>query len=189
MPSILDEELSKNILTPCKLCPICFEIMTEDVMSPEPCQDIFHEFCIKEWLQVGRGAAVKCPVCSCEFSKLKSVSQVLSQEEKNETLLNPSDGIAQSTEGVEKKQQPSDYFYVQESYGNIMNITKSSDESGGEDENRVDSQKQEISNTFSYDLRQLMQEKVHADKDYSFRFKVLLHIFFHILNIQVTRQF
>ncbi len=54
-----------------------------------------------------------------------------------------------------------------------MNISISSDEADGDDDCRGDGQLQHLSTTFDDDLQQLMQEKVLADEEYSFRFKVI----------------
>lgn len=51
-----------------EVCPICREIMSEEVVKTE-CGHTYHKDCIVAWLRIGEGhRRFKCPICVQDLS-------------------------------------------------------------------------------------------------------------------------
>lgn len=65
-----------SVLVQNRECPICFEdLMNADRKQCRKCKQIFHESCIKTWLQTGKAS---CPLCRyCQDTTLNEAPIIL----------------------------------------------------------------------------------------------------------------
>lgn len=77
----------RTIAYPHDACPICTDLLTEDVWDHEKKQHLFHGRCIAEWVV---DIVSDCPICRAPVDKTSLIGydKLLAEEDEDESLLN-----------------------------------------------------------------------------------------------------
>ena len=125
-------------------CTVCLENTHEDdCVTPNTCEDKFHQSCLEEWLNTDDGKSAKCPTCSTVFTKVVKSSK----DNSCKDLLDPKSGTF-------------DYMYLQRQYGAILCSSDESDTEVPVMSIDLDTDS-ETKKTFAEDLKKLCREKIH----------------------------